>query len=85
MNYQIEFTRQAKKDYEKVKRSPHAKKLKQLLKIVQQNPFTPPYEALGNELKGLYSRRINKKHRLVYRIVKKKIIIVSVWSHYEKI
>ena len=83
MNYQIEFTRRSQKDYERIKKSPLAKKLKQLLKILQQNPYMPPYEALSGELKGLYSRRINRKHRLVYRVEGNKVVIISVWSHYE--
>ena len=83
MNYRIEFTKRSQKDYERIKKSPLAKKLKQLLRVLQQNPFEPPCEALSGELKGLYSRRINKKHRLVYKVEQEKVIVVSAWSHYE--
>jgi len=41
-------------------------------------------EMLKHDLAGLYSRRINKKHRLVYSI-KEQIVLVyvlSAWSHY---
>ena len=45
----------------------------------------PPYEKLVGELAGLYSRRINFRHRLVYSVDDKEEIIVvrSMWSHYE--
>ncbi|MCB0506479.1 MAG: Txe/YoeB family addiction module toxin [Cyclobacteriaceae bacterium] len=41
-------------------------------------------EMLKHDLAGLYSRRINKKHRLVYSI-KEQIVtvyVLSAWSHY---
>ena len=51
------------------------------------NPFqNPPYfEKLQGNLPGAYSRRINAKHRLVYRVEKEEkiVIIISMWSHYE--
>lgn len=59
--------------------------LKELLNILKSNPYEPPYEKLSGNLKGYYSRRINIKHRLVYRVDdnNKTIKILSVWSHYE--
>ena len=48
-----------------------AKKAKELLEIITENPFIdpPPFEALVGDLKGAYSRRINIQHRLVYSVV----------------
>lgn len=41
-------------------------------------------EKLKHDLAGLYSSRINKKHRLVYSINEKVVTvhILSAWSHY---
>lgn len=41
-------------------------------------------EKLRNQLAGCYSRRINDEHRLVYRVTKEMIIIVSCRYHYSK-
>ena len=62
-------------------------KAKRLVNIIRENPFQtpPPYEKLVGEMSGLYSRRINIQHRLVYQIyeTEKTIKIISLWSHYE--
>jgi len=49
--------------------------------------YPPTYEKLVGELNGLYSRRINRQHRIVYEIKeeKKEIHILRMWTHYEKI
>jgi antitoxin YefM len=58
-----------------------------LMEGIRQNPFQnpPPYEKLSGSLKELYSRRINRQHRLVYKVLEeeKTIIIISMWTHYE--
>ena len=48
-----------------------------------QNP--PPYEKLIGELAGAYSRRINRQHRLVYRVDENshRLDILRMWTHYE--
>ncbi|ELR97542.1 Txe/YoeB family addiction module toxin [Gloeocapsa sp. PCC 73106] len=62
-------------------------KVRILLSILQENPFMnpPPYEKLVGDLSGYYSRRINIKHRLVYRVVLEihTVEILKMWSHYE--
>ena len=56
-------------------------------KTLKRDPFEnpPPYEILIGELKGYFSRRINKQHRLVYEVVeeKKEVNIISMWTHYD--
>ena len=44
-------------------------------------------EKLVGDLSGLYSRRINAQHRLVYEVVEEAqtIKILSMWSHYERL
>ncbi len=56
-----------------------------LVSRCQDDKKRPPYEALVGDMKGLFSRRINRQHRLVYRVFEeqKTIMIVSMWSHYE--
>ena len=88
MKYKIVILKQAEKDKEKMKQFPALKgNVEKLLSFMQENPFQnpPPYEMLVGDLKGLYSRRINRQHRLVYKVLEeeKKIVIVSMWSHYE--
>lgn len=85
--YKIEYHKNALKDIQKLKQSNLEKKAKQLVEVIKENPFQipPPYEKLVGDLLGLYSRRINIQHRLVYEVIEdKKIIrILSLWSHYE--
>jgi toxin YoeB len=85
MEWKIEFSRHALKDVEKLKAAHLETNVKDLLSILKQNPYEPPYEKLSGNLKGYYSRRINIKHRLVYSLEEstKTIRVVSVWSHYQ--
>lgn len=41
-------------------------------------------EPLKHKFKGLWSRRISKEHRLIYRVSSEEIVIVSCRFHYEK-
>lgn len=88
VKYKIVILKQAEKDTDKIKQFPALKaNVEKLLALMQENPFQnpPPYEMLIGDLKGLYSRRINRQHRLVYKVIEdeKTIVIVSMWSHYE--
>ena len=86
--YKIMYTKTAIKDIPKLKSTHLDKNAKALINIIRENPFKipPPYEKLVGDLQGLYSRRINIKHRLVYEVIEEdKIIkIISLWTHYEK-
>ena len=87
--YKIEFHKKALKDIQKLKRRSLEIKAKQLVDIIKENPFQilPPYEKLVGDLSGLYSRRINIQHRLVYEVIedKKLIRVLSLWSHYDNV
>ena len=89
MTWTVEFSRQATKDAALIFAHSRilARKVNQLLTILEVNPFQnpPPYEKLSGELKGSYSRRITKKHRLLYDVEKttKIVLITRMWSHYE--
>jgi Txe/YoeB family toxin of toxin-antitoxin system len=78
----------AENDKEKIKAQRVLKqKTEYLLRILEDNPFQSPpfYEKLVGDFEGMYSRRINKQHRLVYRVLKEEriVMIVSMWTHYE--
>ena len=87
VKYRIVFTKQAVKDVEFLKKNGLDKKAKKLIDILRENPFQnpPPYEKLIGDLNGLYSRRINIQHRLVYEILQEEhtIKIIRLWKHYE--
>jgi toxin YoeB len=71
VSYTLVYTRQARRDAKKLKGSHLAKKAKELLDIIKEDPYAdpPPFEALVGDLKGAYSRRINIQHRLVYMVL----------------
>lgn len=87
MGYLIVLTKQAQKDAKKLESCNLDKKVKELLKIIKENPYQtpPPYEKLVGDLKGFYSRRINIQHRLVYEVYEneKTIKVLRMWTHYE--
>ena len=87
--YKVVVTKQALKDFPKLTATGLDKKAKALIELLKESPFQnpPAYEKLVGDLDGLYSRRINIKHRLVYAVDEEKQIvkIVSAWSHYENI
>lgn len=87
--YKIIYTKSAVKDIPKLKSTHLEKNAKALIDIIKENPFKtpPPYEKLVGNLQGMYSRRINITHRLVYEVLEKnkEVKIISLWSHYEDI
>ena len=87
--YRVVITKKATKDLPKLTQIGLDKKTKALINLLKENPFQSPpaYEKLLGDLDGLYSRRINIKHRLVYQVDSNNMIvkIVSAWSHYETI
>jgi toxin YoeB len=89
MRYTLEFSKTALEDIKKHKKSGDKsvlKKIDKLLNELMEHPFTGTGqpEMLKHDLQGLYSRRINKKHRLVYSINEEVIIVyvLSAHSHY---
>ena len=83
--YTIKFSKQAEKDKLKLKNSNLDKNCKNILNLMLKNPFCypPSSEKLTGELSGLYSRRINRQHRIVYEVdeAKKEIHIIRMWTH----
>jgi len=85
--YTIKFSKQAEKDKIKLKSSNLDKNCKNILNLMITDPFCypPSYEKLSGDLSGLYSRRINRQHRIVYEVDEEKneIHIIRMWTHYD--
>ncbi|MBC8216302.1 MAG: Txe/YoeB family addiction module toxin [Candidatus Marinimicrobia bacterium] len=86
VTWKLVYIKQAARDAKKVSKSGLKKKVKGLLKVLEEDPFQqpPPFEKLVGDLSGAYSRRINIKHRLVYQILEdeKTVKIIQMWTHY---
>ena len=84
--YTLVFTKQAQKDAKKIASSSLKNKVEILLNILRNNPYqnSPSYEKLTGDFAGLYSRRINIQHRLVYQVFEKEkaVKILRMWTHY---
>lgn len=87
VTWQIVYTPQAQKDAKKLSRSHLAQKAKNLLSLIERDPFVSPprFEKLVGDLSGAFSRRINIQHRLVYQVLEEQKIIkiLRMWTHYE--
>ena len=87
MSWRVILSRQAAKDAKNLTRSGLKSKAQKLLAVVEENPFQnpPAYEKLSGNLAGLYSRRINRQHRLVYRVDSEQRVVhvLRMWTHYE--
>lgn len=87
VNFKIKFTKQASIDVNYLKRSNLELKAKKIIEIIKTNPFSnpPPFEKLVGDLRGMYSRRINIQHRIVYSVdLENRIVkIVRMWKHYK--
>lgn len=94
--YKIVYTKQAIKDIKNLKSVHLDGKTKKLIEIIKYAPLQtpPPYEELVGNLQGVYSRRINIQHRLVYQIYNEPfkiddatyegtVKIIRMWTHYD--
>ena len=72
--YTFKFSKQTEKDKLKLKNSNLDKNCKNILNLIMKNPFCypPSNEKLTGELSGLYLRRINRQHRIVYEVDEEK-------------
>jgi toxin YoeB len=89
MIYDIDFTDSAMLDIVKHRKSGDKvvlRKIEKLLNELREHPRTGTGqpEILKHDLQGLYSRRINRKHRLIYAIEDERItvLVISAYSHY---
>ena len=89
MMYQIKFTEEALKDIERLKKSGNKSVLKKLADLfleLQEHPHTGTgqVEQLKHYEIQTLSRRINREHRLVYRVQEQTItvLVLSTFGHY---
>ena len=84
--WQVSFKKTAEKDSKKVQQAGLKSKVDEILDKLEQDPYCipPPCEKLVAELAGMFSRRITRKHRLVYEVVPqtREVIIYRMFSHY---
>ena len=87
MNWSVILSKKAVKDVEKLKHAGLAHSAQELLLLLTVDPYTTPprYEKLVGNLHGLYSRRINIQHRLVYSVDQESrtVHVLRMWTHYE--
>jgi toxin YoeB len=62
-----------------------ALRIMRLIENIQKTPFEGlgKPEPLKHELKGLWSRRIDREHRLVYEVLDDKVRILACRFHYD--
>lgn len=88
MSYHLDFTDKAKEDITTHKIAGNKAVLKKLLILFEElseHPYTGTGkpEPLKHLLSGLWSRRINREHRLVYEVTDTIVFILSAKGHYE--
>ena len=85
----IKYSNTEEKDKVKLKISEFEKNTKVILNLMMEDPFCypPSYEKHTGDLTGLYCRRINRQHRIVYEVDKEnnEIHIIRMWTHYDKL
>ena len=85
----IAFTEEAMADLNYWKKSGNTiilKRIRQLIQAIQTDPFKGigKPEALKHNLSGLWSRRINQEHRIVYKAENNKVTVYALRFHYSK-
>jgi len=87
--YKLEYTDDARSDIQRLKHNEpkaYQKMAKMLLELMEHPTIgTGHPEPLKGEPQGRWSRRITKKHRLVYRIYNEEVLVLvlSSYGHYD--
>jgi toxin YoeB len=60
------------------------KRIHELIRDTQRTPFDGigKPEALKNNYKGFWSRRIDKEHRMIYAVTEEALILIQLRHHY---
>lgn len=88
--FRIEVDNVAKNDFDKIYKSgdkASIKKLETFIFELSEHPYigSGQPEQLKHKLSGYWSRRINKKDRLIYQVIEepdKLVVIISALGHY---
>lgn len=84
----IAFTHEGWEDYLYWQKSD--KKILQRVNELIKDALRTPYSGIGKpeplryEFQGCWSRRIDKEHRLVYKIINDLLIVIAARFHYDK-
>ncbi len=84
---EIDYSPEAKQDIIFWKSSGNIKIMNRISVLVEAIKESP-YEGIGKpeplkyRLSGLWSRRINREHRIIYEVLNDRIIIYSLHGHY---
>lgn len=88
--FRVKIEKSARKDFEKIYTSGSlsvVRKIEQIIKELSIHPYegTGKPEMLKYSLSGYWSRRINKKDRLIYQVFEEpdfEVVVISVLGHY---
>jgi toxin YoeB len=88
--FRIEVDKRAQLDFEKIYKSGNSALIRKMEVIVEElsnNPFygTGKPEPLKYNLSRFWSRRLNKKDRIIYQVIEepdKTVVIISALGHY---
>jgi toxin YoeB len=88
MTYRLDLTKRSQEDIIFHKKSGNKSVLNKiaiLLVELTEHPFTVSGkpEPLKHSLSGMWSRRINREHRLVYEVLETAVVVHHVKGHYE--
>jgi Txe/YoeB family toxin of toxin-antitoxin system len=87
VSWRLLYTKQARKDANKLAAAGLKPMAKDLLDVLAADPFRspPPIEKLVGDLGGTHSRRVNIQHRLVYQVLTDEhaVKVLRMWTHYE--
>ena len=82
----VEFVPAAFKEYQQWIETDRkvALRIGDLVRDILRNPFDGigKPEALKHQFKGYWSRRIDREHRLIYKVTDASVVIFSCYSHY---
>lgn len=84
---EVAYSDKAQEDIQFWKKSGNTsitKKITKLINAIQEKPFEGigKPEPLKHDLNGMWSRRINKEHRIVYEVSNEIIFVHSLKGHY---
>jgi toxin YoeB len=87
MTYRLDFTKRAQEDIAFHKKSGNKSvlnKMAVLLAELTEHPFTGTGkpEPLKHGFSGMWSRRINREHRLVYEVLESAVVVHHAKGHY---
>lgn len=86
--FQLSLSKKSEKDLKTLQKNPDLlKKLFEIFKDLEENPYSPKFkmEKLKYNFQDHYSKRLDKKNRVIYRVVDQEILVsvISILGHYE--